>query len=442
LKGSLFIFSGIGSAGLWLDDVVTWAERSTIEIEVIDNTIGILFDSHDQYGSFDYSSYSFKISANANQNGVVLQNNVSLFGTDIIIRGNFLSGSTNTGVALTIGANSSDSSSISASHVLCQVETDGTTGVAHTTISLGNTAGGAVLSGNGVLSFIAGNGLNWQTGNASNHVAFTGYINVDAGLGTMGYWQGSRTIGVATTTAGYMSPTGTIYTSNILMQQLQAGSQTITVDPTTQTALNGQALAIDLLIQQPASGTATATWPGSFVWLTGSPPMLSTAANAIDHIRLVTLDNVTYYGEHLNPAASSSEYAPGQLLTYTAYTPLSSYMITGGAAAAAVDSTNFKVTFTTAASGPGSTSVKANITLGSAWCPDGWAAGVGGTGAPALMNLPFNGGGPIVLPIYTTGLTPHTAYTWYLYAQAYTSGDNATIYSSYTTTIEICAGLD
>ena len=290
-------FNGTGSIGLYLDDTVTWAERSVMDVIANDNTTGVLFDQHGPYGSFDYSTYSFTISANANQNGVVLQNNVSLVGVSLTMRGNFQTGATNTGTALTLGTSSSDSASITCSRVDCQVETDGGTGVGHKTIAISSAA---QLSGNGILNFTAGNGIGWQAGNAASRTAFAGFINVDSNLGHMGFWQGFRSVGPTTTTPGYMSPTGTIYTSNIVMQQLTAGAQTITIDPTTQSSLSGQAMVIDLLLQQPSSGNATATWPGSFKWLTGSAPNLSTSSSAIDHIRLVTTDNMTYYGEQLN----------------------------------------------------------------------------------------------------------------------------------------------
>jgi hypothetical protein len=286
-------FGQSGSIGLWLNNVVTWAERSDIEIVANLNTNAVVFNN----SSFDYSTYKFVLSANSNQNGVVIENGAQLYGTDMTIRGNFGTGTANTGTVLTIGTTSSDGSQLGASHLLCQVETNGTTGLGHTTITIGAAA---AFSGNGILNFISGNGTSFQSGNAGNRVAFSGYINVDSSMGTMAYWQGLRSIGPSTTNPGYMSPTGDIFPSNIILQQLTAGAQTITFDPGTQASLAGQAMTIDLLLQQPASGDTTLTWPSSVQWTTGNPPVLSTTANAVDHIRLTTPDFVTYFGEQLN----------------------------------------------------------------------------------------------------------------------------------------------
>jgi hypothetical protein len=134
-------------------------------------------------------------------------------------------------------------------------------------------------------------------------VAFSGRINVDGNLGVMPHWATQRHVGVVTGNQGYLDPAGTLHLSgngNTFFQQMATGHHTITLDSDT-SKLAGQAATFDLFIKQPASGTAcTLSWQSSFVWLTGSAPTLSSTHNAVDHIRVVTPDFVTFYAQHVN----------------------------------------------------------------------------------------------------------------------------------------------
>jgi hypothetical protein len=49
------------------------------------------------------------------------------------------------------------------------------------------------------------------------------------------------------------------------------------------------------------------TWPSGFTWLDGSPPTLSTANNAVDHIKVVSSDFTTFYAKHVNRVLGESD---------------------------------------------------------------------------------------------------------------------------------------
>jgi hypothetical protein len=59
--------------------------------------------------------------------------------------------------------------------------------------------------------------------------------------------------------------------------------------------------AYNLVLKQDATGSRTATWPASVKWAGGTPPTLSTAANAIDVITLIYngLDSEYYAAPNL-----------------------------------------------------------------------------------------------------------------------------------------------
>lgn len=49
-----------------------------------------------------------------------------------------------------------------------------------------------------------------------------------------------------------------------------------------------------LMVVQDATGGRTVTWPASVLWPGGSPPVLSTAANAVDIVSMI-YDGVDFY---------------------------------------------------------------------------------------------------------------------------------------------------
>ncbi len=176
-------FAASGCAGLHMDCVITWCERSNIEIEFSNNATAVLFDNHitgQAYAgtSYDYSSYQFTMSVAANQNGIVVQNGSVFVGVDMTVRGNFQTGATNTGTAITIGSDSSGIySSFSASRLDWQVETDGDTGVAHSSILIG--ANGGIGQCYGIMNFLDGADIPFTNPSlSSSNFAFTGLVSI------------------------------------------------------------------------------------------------------------------------------------------------------------------------------------------------------------------------------------------------------------------------
>ena len=204
-------FSRPGCVGLHMDCVVTWCERTNVEVELINNAVGALFDSHIKGqktysdASYAYSVYQLTLTVNADQDGVVVQNGSTFVGTDVTVRGNFYTGPKNTGTAFTIGDDASGLvSRFSASRLDWQVETDGYTGVSHAALKLG--ARGQISDCYGVLNFLGGNGVPF--GDASvpaGQFAFSGYTNVpgvvDASSGVAALSAGSARIRNASVTA-------------------------------------------------------------------------------------------------------------------------------------------------------------------------------------------------------------------------------------------------
>lgn len=290
-------FTGASAIGIFVQNTVTWTERADIIADVANCTQCVVFDATAPgFPSFAYSWFRLALSCWPNQNGVVLQNNAQMHGVDMNIIGNFITDVTNTGSVLTIGTSAPDASFITDSRLSINVETDGATGLGHKTLTIGAAA---YLQAMGVLNFFTGGAVAFQAGNVFR-IGFTGRMNVDANLGKMSFWQGSRTFGVATGTQAFMSSAGawSIDGGNVVFQQMTAGAQTITYDATT---LATQAAQYDLFLKQPGSGSTTITWPASFVWADGgTPPVLSATPNDVDHIKVVTPDHVTFYAVHSN----------------------------------------------------------------------------------------------------------------------------------------------
>ncbi len=92
--------------------------------------------------------------------------------------------------------------------------------------------------------------------------------------------------------------------------------------------------------------------------------------------------------------------------------PSVSYAVTASTLTA-LDATNLKVSFTTAASGPGSTEVLVKLQAGVSGTTILYF-GLTGTGAPASRYEVLSNGSPVSgsVEFLVTGLTPNTAYTW------------------------------
>jgi hypothetical protein len=64
----------------------------------------------------------------------------------------------------------------------------------------------------------------------------------------------------------------------------------------------GKAQTIRIRITQDATGSRVATWPSSFKWPGGTVGVLSTAANAVDVLVLITFDQGTTWDAELKKA--------------------------------------------------------------------------------------------------------------------------------------------
>lgn len=67
-------------------------------------------------------------------------------------------------------------------------------------------------------------------------------------------------------------------------------------------AVAGRVTALELVLTQDATGSRIVTWPASVRWA-GGAPTLSTAANAVDRIVLVSYNGgTTWYGDLIGKA--------------------------------------------------------------------------------------------------------------------------------------------
>lgn len=292
--------NGFGKAGLYGKNVAGWSEQSTVRIRLTQNTAGYLFDT----GSFDYSNYDLTVVANANQNGIQLQNNAQLQGVQLRMRGNFNMGVTNTGAVIAVApAGGSDTSSIKTSFCDIAVETAATNTTGHFTIKNNTTSGASQLYLAGVVTFnnVAGNfqGTSFVTGQplsvfgTMNDTVFGTMANGDAGVAVGAFDQNVN--------GNLTSP---LFAGNIFVQagdiqafQLASGATTVSFQ-----SVSTWGRRMDLFIKQPSSGAAgTITWPtgaGGVKWSGGVTPTLSSVNSRIDHIRLAFLPaENSWFGE-------------------------------------------------------------------------------------------------------------------------------------------------
>jgi hypothetical protein len=68
-------------------------------------------------------------------------------------------------------------------------------------------------------------------------------------------------------------------------------------------AVSGKACSFAVYLKQDATGSRTATWPGTVKWAGGTPPTLSTAASALDIVVFESLDaGANWYGSLVGTA--------------------------------------------------------------------------------------------------------------------------------------------
>lgn len=285
-------FTTTGAVGIHFNNSgpgITACERNNFQVRLRNNTDAVIFD----VGSFDYSVFDFYIQANANQNGVTLQNsNTNLVGVGLRIRGNFGCGPTNSGWVLGIDpGNTSGNSRIRATFDIA-VESDGT-GTGHQTVVMGSTSVTSQCLGVGRMDFVPSPGNSFQGASIASGCLFgvSGYVS-DPTLGSMIYsdscsfnggtqWNvfGSKTF---TPPNNYTIPA---HRGDLHEWLAASGATTIAG---FFGAPYQRSRKLDILIHQPASGAAaTFVWPSNVVWL--GPSTLSTANNAVDWVR------TTYY---------------------------------------------------------------------------------------------------------------------------------------------------
>ena len=74
-------------------------------------------------------------------------------------------------------------------------------------------------------------------------------------------------------------------------------TENITTMTVSNPPITGKVGSFTLILKQDATGSRTVVWPAGTVWDSGTPPTISTAANAIDIITFMTLDGGTiWYG--------------------------------------------------------------------------------------------------------------------------------------------------
>ena len=335
-------FGGTGSKGLWGDNRYSWSERCQIQAWVEKCTECVVFENNTGYdvdtsGSFDYSSYDLVVQADVGQHGVVIRKGsvavasgnpgTQFSGVDMKVRGNFKThASANSGVAFAVGVEGDSTDHTEFIGTLdIGVENSGGLAVSHKDI---NVAPNAVVNACGNLNFAGAS--TWVAGSANEFtVAFSGRINTKS-LGAITGNQSLRTIGSVTGSRlrnTYASTTLTWYmdTGNVGSYQLPNGASSVYLRRDgLQSTSPQQAGVYTIRVQQPSSGAAATvsdwtsgtsiTADGTIVWVSGHPPILATANDAVDIIQFFTNDHLTFYGVHLNaPPAVPDRLASGFL---------------------------------------------------------------------------------------------------------------------------------
>jgi hypothetical protein len=88
------------------------------------------------------------------------------------------------------------------------------------------------------------------------------------------------------------------------------------------TTPSGQACAITVILRQDATGGRTVTWPGSVSWISGSAPILQTAASAVDVVTLFTVDGGTSWGGIAAGSGSGATLVPATVYDGSNWLPL------------------------------------------------------------------------------------------------------------------------
>lgn len=240
--------------------------------------------------SYDYSFIEMSFISNVNQNGLVLNNGVQLYGCFLKLEGNFIGGTgSNSGAVISVlgsggSSFSASGSSILASSLHISVEADGS-GIAHQTINFGSALN--IIEAIGKVDFL--NVHTTFTAANPGYFAFRLYgpVSGDSQLYSTPY--GNRVINVTTTATA--SPGQTLLCSGTFTVTLPAvtsgfllsaptivknvGSGVITVIPTTGT-IDGQPSIILNQQYQAYAFAYGSTW--SIVWGYNENPLIAPVA--------------------------------------------------------------------------------------------------------------------------------------------------------------------
>jgi hypothetical protein len=313
-------FTGAEAVGWLLKSEVAWCERNNLVGVSVNNTVCVQFDNGGAgTGAFDYSRFDFSIQALPKQHGLVMQNAIGLWGSNLRLSGNCFTAVGNTGVAWKLGADNS-SVQILGSHIEVGLETDGTQGVGHITVERGTKA---EVSAQGVLSYKIGGSVGWAAGNITqpdSRFAFSGIVNIDENLGQNKQGEGLNVLGGSTWSRGFTTVTEAnvaikVQSGDYFTATLASGVNTLKLENSTQ----GRARRILAVLTQPAAGepaTLSIAAPGNN--LQGNAQVVSTAAggsivlqaahSAVDVVELATVDGQHWYIRILGPRAAQDAF--------------------------------------------------------------------------------------------------------------------------------------
>lgn len=315
VKADDLAFYGCGTAGVYFTTAGSgWAEEGYLtKVSCIqcgtagnDATGAVVYSGT----SFDYGTYEFTVVSNPGAHGIVLQNGAQLEGCRLAVRGNFYASTGNTaGVVAVDPGNTAGTSYAVNCDLAISCETAGS-GTGHALLIMGSSNATSQFSGTGVFQLFAATVPPSPIQNPNfMPVAISGIVNTTDSYGNAYMSPGDCMVisgGECRVWAGALGSGlgGTVYSefASKWVFQLASGS----ANSVAVTGLGALGKTIDLIIQQPSSGAAgtIGTWPANVKWAGGTAPVLSTASNAGDWIRL----------EYLPPTQVGA--SPGYLLGY------------------------------------------------------------------------------------------------------------------------------
>jgi len=134
-------FTGAKAVGAWICNNVGWINYGQITISTESCTNHIVFDNTTSGSANGGVIYAFNQTALENQNGVIMKNDTQSVGGAFMLYGEYLGGTSNSGVVLNVGSDNSNSGFTGMSPFIINAEAAFDTGtVGHTTINRGSSA--------------------------------------------------------------------------------------------------------------------------------------------------------------------------------------------------------------------------------------------------------------------------------------------------------------